>query len=366
MMNLQHSLQHLNCPACNSRSLLHAEVHLADLDFHSAFHLWLSARTLSSPEEHDVRYLSDESVRTYKEYAWALGVFFGGMKLNQIHDGHLRTYQSDRATCAGGWKKKAGQNRIQKEVALLLRLLRAANLWEKDLNQAFQQLPFQDTDAQRVLDPYQQEQFLKVLRSRAEWFWLYDYSVIALQTTASTKEIRCLRLKDLDFRNRTIRVGPESSKNKFRNRTIPLETPEAISALVDLRRRAEGFGSQFEFHYLFPFGAGSRRGDLDPLAPMSKWGLKGPWEQARTIAGVPWLRPYDLRHTGITRMAEGGIPIPTIMGFAGHMSTRMQQHYTTICMQAKRTAAASVWTRPAVLKKPSGVVTFVEKQRVSA
>lgn len=313
--------------------------------FPEAFKRWLGARTISSPELHGVRYLSDETVRTYEEYAWAIGVFFGKMTLREIHDGNLRTYQDDRAVCNGDWKKRAGQNRIHKEVGMLIRIMRAAGVWEDDLDEAYDQLPLQDSDVQRVLEPDEQALWLKVLRTRAEWFWIYDYTVLALQTSASTKELRTLKLRDLNFRLNTIRVGPEGSKNKFRNRTIPIETPEAAAALRSLARRAEGFGAKDGSHYLFPFGAGSRRGDLDATKPMTKFALKGEWGKARAEVGLKWLRPYDLRHTSITRMAEAGVPIPTIMSFAGHISTKMQQHYTTISMQAKRAAATSVWAK---------------------
>jgi hypothetical protein len=50
--------------------------------------------------------------------------------------------------------------------------------------------------------------------------------------------------------------------------------------------------------------------------------------------------------TGITRMAEAGVPIQVIMSFAGHMTMRMQLHYTTISMQAKRKWAEDTWSQP--------------------
>ena len=86
-----------------------------------------------------------------------------------------------------------------------------------------------------------------------------------------------------------------------------------------------------------------RRHEYDPTQPMSDSGLKKRWEEVRTAAGLEWLRPYDLRHTAITRMAEAGVPIQVIMSFAGHVSLKMQQHYTTISGMAKRKAAATVW-----------------------
>lgn len=355
-MNPSHTPRHHNCPACKSRSLVRSDQKLADQDFNAAFEMWLAARLVGEREETSVRYIAEESEKTYREYAWALEKFFGHLPLREIHDGHLRTYQDDRAQCNGGWKKKCGQNRIRKEVALLLRILRAAHLWEDDLDDAFDQLPQQHSDLQRAMDPIEQNHWLTTCLKESEWEWINQYSRLALETCASTKELRVARLMDVNLRHWTFRVGPEASKNKFRNRTIPLESDDVREAVEGLVRRAVSFGSRHPEHYLFPFGAGSRRGDLDVSEPMTKFGLKNNWNKIRERSGIKWLRPYDMRHTAITRMAERGTPIAVIMSFAGHISPRMQQHYTTISMQAKRAAAQSTWMR----KPPSSVMMMPE------
>jgi integrase len=87
--------------------------------------------------------------------------------------------------------------------------------------------------------------------------------------------------------------------------------------------------------------------------------------------GLNWLRPYDLRHTAITRMAEAGVPIHVIMSFAGHMSAKMQLHYTSISMASKREWAQRAFEMPTweqtaqALKKPS-VSVGIERRRAGA
>ena len=54
----------------------------------------------------------------------------------------------------------------------------------------------------------------------------------------------------------------------------------------------------------------------------------------RDAAGLTWFNLNGWRHTAITRMAEAGIPIATIMARAGHCSPKMTAHYTHISMQA--------------------------------
>jgi hypothetical protein len=319
--------------------------------FPAAFEKWLEARLIGDRDETSVKYIAESSEETYREYAWALGMFFGELKLKDIHDGNIRQFQDDRANCRGGWKKKCGQNRIHKEVGLLLRMLRAAHLWTDDLDDAYDQLPLEHTDVPRAMDPEQEAHWLASCLWDEEWHWVYHYSRVALQTCASTFELRMERLVDLSTRHWTMRVGPEASKNKFRNRTIPLESDEVRESVEYLLRRAFDFGCRQPEHYWMPFGSNSRRGDLDVARPMTKHCIKGTWNKVRVKSQILWLRPYDMRHTAITRMAERGVPIAVIMAFAGQISPRMQQHYTTVSMQAKRGWAQDVWLR----KAPSSV-----------
>ena len=119
------------------------------------------------------------------------------------------------------------------------------------------------------------------------------------------------------------------------------ELEEVVWALERLLERARSLGSGAPHHYLFPIQ--ETKTHYDPLRPMSDSGLKKRWNAVRQAAGLDWLRPYDLRHTAITRMAEAGTPIQVIMSFAGHMTLRMQQHYTTISLMAKRKWARATW-----------------------
>lgn len=359
---LEHTPGHVDCPGCRPRSLRRTEVALQDMLFRAAFDRWLDARILQCREETSVRYISEDSEKTYREYGTALDKFFAELRLCEIHDGHLRVYQEWRAENHGGlWTKPAAQNRIRKEVQMCIRLLKAAGLWGEDMKSAFAQLPVQGTELQRVLEPSEEARFLEVLGSKQKWHWVRDYAVLALQTCASTKELRMIRLGDINLHHMTLRVGPKASKNKFRNRTIPLETDEAVHAVMNLMHRARRLGATEPEHFLFPYGGRDTKARwLDPGKPMTKHGVKSNWLVARKDAGVPWLRPYDLRHTAITRMAEKGIPIAVIMAFAGHISQKMQQHYTTISMQAKRIAANKAFAVAA--KKPPASVPHASEQ----
>lgn len=340
-------------------SLLRCEVKLADMRFVQAFEVWLAARIVAKGSTGcRARYIGERTEEDYRQYSVALGKMFFGLRLRDIHDGHLREYQRARSLCDGGWSQPAGQNLIRKEVGMLIRMLKAAAVWSKDSDEAYDRLPQVDTDVKRALDPDQQRRLLEVLQTRMEWAWVFWWTVVSLQTCGATNEIRKLRHRDVDLRNCTLRIGIEGSKNKFRNRTIPLETNEVIYALTMLQRRAREMGSVHDSDFILPFGAGLR-GRFDPSKSMSDSGLKKVWNEIRKASDLSWLRPYDIRHTAITRMAEAGRPISVIMAFAGHVSPKMQQHYTTVSMAAKRSTARDVWAGAMNFtpKKPSVSIT---------
>lgn len=307
------------------------------MKFPDAFETWLASRTGGGIKESSVKYITPSSEETYRDYAKALGKFFGNLTLSEIHDGHLRSYQDARAKRDGDWKRTCGQNRIRKEIGFLLRIMKAGRVWSEDLKTSFCQLPVVQSDLPRALNQQEQSRLLEIMGRRDEWFWIYNYAILALNTCASTFELRMATLADVDLQHRTFHVGPKASKNKFRNRTIPLESDAAMDAAEWLVRRARRFGATDPKHYVFPFGVGNRH-IPDPTRPMTKCAMKSQWNWIRKLAGLPNLRPYDLRHTAITNMAVAGIPISVIMSFAGHVTVRMSQHYTTVSMQAKREA----------------------------
>jgi integrase len=328
----------------------------ADLRFREAFELWIERRLISPGLGlARARYISPRAERDLRQYARAVEKFFSSLRLDQIHAGHLHAYQKARATNdldgEQPWEHAAGANLVRKEVQTLVRVLKAAGAWSAHLEESFEPLQPDLEAAPRALSPEQQHAWLHTASSRPEWRVVYWWSIVALETTMSTNELRALRVGDVYLEQGTVQVRPEGAKNRFRVRLIPLGSPELAWALQSLIDRAREMGSTSPQHYLFPFHVTQDR--YDPARPMTVWGLRKPWEAARAAAKLDWLKPYDLRHTAITRMAEAGAPIQVIMSFAGHISPRMQQHYTAISMAAKRHWAAAAWSpSPHVLGAP--------------
>jgi integrase len=227
---------------------------------------------------------------------------------------------------------------------MVVRVLRDAHLWTKPLDKAYKllRLPMLESDDQRALDEQQIKQLIEVLsRKSKESLWVLYDSVVALHTCTSTNERRLVKIRDVTLALRIFRVGPEQSKNKYRNRRVPLETEEVILALEWLLRRAAELGATDPDHYLYP--RRKRRGVYDATKPMTRWCLAQQFEGVGEKMGVDDLTPYDLRHTALSMLANKGTPIDVMLAYGGQVSERMRQHYTTASTLAKSKAAPEAW-----------------------
>jgi len=80
--------------------------------------------------------------------------------------------------------------------------------------------------------------------------------------------------------------------------------------------------------------------DVDPETPIGSW--KEAWESVKRNTGVV-VRFHDLRHTCVTRMLEGGVPlsvVASILGWSPATTARMAKRYGHIGQVAQRQAVA--------------------------
>jgi integrase len=224
----------------------------------------------------------------------------------------------------------AQPKKTNQEVIVLKHILRIGGAWSEAQDELHKPLPEEEPDIQRALSPEEQKLWLAVARSSERWHIVYYYSELAFATCMSTNEIRSLRLSDIHLDAGIINISWSGSKNCYRHRTVEIGRPgdPSWNAVEWLLARANKLGSKSDGNYLFPFRDGKET--FDPTRPMTVGGLKKLWEEVRIVSGLKWFRQYDTRHTAITRLAEDGTEIATIMKMAGHISPKMTEHYTHI------------------------------------
>ncbi len=380
----QHTLGHIDCPACErARSLTLARIS-STLPFSVAAALWLESRSFRGiPGAVSARYIREKTESAYAQYVGSLNLFFSQLPLEKIHIGHLREYQQARVSGASPFIRyrrpqdakprhlkdgtvlppvgkqpcPARPKQVNQELCILKMILRRAGCWTEEMEEFYERLDEDVSDIPRALTPEEQRRWLDVAGLRERWWLIRWYSELAFATSMGTNEMRSLRIGDVNLSQGIVSVPAAGAKNSYRARTIPLITAESRWAAEQLLSRAQDLGCREPQHFLFPFrqrcnpkGEQLMRGwntpDFDPTRPMTVSGIKRQWDEVRQASGLGWFRQYDTRHTALTRWAEGGMDVPMLLALAGHVSLRMLRHYVHIGEQAKRRALGQALRLP--------------------
>jgi len=155
---------------------------------------------------------------------------------------------------------------------------------------------------------------------------MVDLIEFCLDTGFRQGEVRMLT--GAEFNGRTIIARAEWTK-AGKTRTVPL-TDRARMA-VERRLAANG-------------GDRTRR-----LFPVTKAAVRYAWEALRDqlgFSGVRHFSPHLMRHEFCSRLAERGVPAPTIMELAGHEDMSTSQRYVRVSGVALEAAMA-------LMNKPS-------------
>ena len=262
---------------------------------------------------------------------------FGRLLLSDIDPAHVSRYQAKRT------KEGASPKLVNNEVAGLRAILRKHRLWA-NLQPDVKPLRTH-SEIGKALSKDEVAALLEACqRSRSRS--LYPAVVVALSTGLRNAELRNLRWRNIDLLKGELTVG-KSKTEGGEGRIVPL-TQDALRTLQAWR---SNFRDVQPAHYLFPsekYGlrgeAGHKSGmavayDIDPTKPIGQW--KFSWDTARKEAKVQ-CRWHDLRHTFVSRVAEGQAPDATIMALSGHLSKKMLERYSHVRNEAKRTAIAAL------------------------
>jgi integrase len=139
------------------------------------------------------------------------------------------------------------------------------------------------------------------------------YTELMLQTAMRTGEVRAMRWNDIKdgkvliHSNFTLTHGIKNSTKTNKKRWVPLNGK--CQAILNVLPQDD--------QYIFPW---------DRVAFQSYFRKK-----LKPLADVGILshayRPYDCRHTAISRWIEAGIPVPQVAAWAGNTAEVIFKHY---------------------------------------
>ena len=350
----QHTIAHVDCPACERARLMTLSRISPALPFSVAASIWLESRSFRIDRGYQARYIRESTEQSYRQYVGSLNLWFGDTPLEKIHVGMLREYQEARVTGSGPFVRyrrpqdarpkiakdgtilppkgkqpcPCNPKKVNQELSILKMILRRAGAWNQEMDEFYQPFDVRPNEVPRALSIDEQKRWLDVAAFKPRWALVYWYSVLAFDTSMSTNEIRNLRIGDVNMVHRVVQVSEAGAKNKHRQRTIPLESADVLWAVDQLLARAKDLGAKDPKHYLFPFR--EIPNDADPTRPMTVSGIKRLWSEVREASGLKWFVPYGTRHTALTRWAEKGIPPAVMQARAGHIDERMMKVYVHI------------------------------------
>jgi len=140
------------------------------------------------------RYIKPLTYKTYQTDINTLSRFFGTQTMDEIQacPDSLTKYQVWRSA-------QAGPNKITHELRTFITILKREGSWTKAHAESYVPFRKQEADLPRALTPSEQELWLETAKNHPKWLWVYWFSVLGFRTAASTLEIRCLTLEDVNL-----------------------------------------------------------------------------------------------------------------------------------------------------------------------
>ncbi len=254
----------------------------------------------------------------------------GALLLCDIDAREVASYQARRKA------EGASARTLNKELQVLRQILKRHKLWTNLQGD----VKF-ERESHQIGKALAEEEERRLLAACESNLLLRTVVTLALNTALRKNEIRTLRWRQIDLIERTLTVGRTKTEGGS-GRVIPLNSV-AYAALV---RWASRFPEAQPDDYAFPACEDARLDcpnpnarKVDPSRPIKSW--RTAWRRALKDAGLG-IRFHDLRHTCITKLAEGQASEQTLMSIAGHLSRKMLEHYSHIRMAAKRAALEAI------------------------
>lgn len=306
--------------------------------FRPAAEAWLESRQ---------PFLSAVTFRDYSIYLRTLDNFFGAFHLTEISADQIRAYQRMRMSSV-----QAGI--INKECSVLQQMLKRIGRWP-DIAADYQPLKVRTEARGRALTEPEYTRLFRVSTIQPGWEDALLFAQISVNTGCGPKEVRMLRLKDIDLDNKLLYIQVGGAKNPYRIREVPLNTTAFAAVTRAMERSVSKGASQIE-HYLFPFRVKRNQWDVTRCQTTFKtaWG-----EMCRT-AELKHFRMYDLRHHAATVMlSDPRVPPESAIEVLGHVSRAMLKRYSHLSRDAKRLAVEALEKKPV---QPQGLPNWLKQQ----
>lgn len=279
--------------------------------------------------------IDPDTYTEYKRNIATLSRWFAKKKLPAITPELVKDFQAERRQ-----EKYRGQpltsNTINKEANVLCQMREYIGM---AYDKGYKPLPKNKKKIGRALTDQERNHLLYIAKTGPEsWRAAYLYAKISLNTGAGPGEVAGIQLFDIDLDNTQIHI--RGTKTAGRNRWEHLNE-EALEAVIEAQDRCQQLTEKAgiapcEDHYLFPF-LNQKNKKHDPTKPQVSF--RRAWGSLVDTAGLPGLRPYDLRHTVATAMLQDPETSKEVaVKIMGHLDEHTIREYEHIQKDARAKA----------------------------
>jgi len=174
---------------------------------------------------------------------------------------------------------------------------------------------------------------------------MHTLVILTLWAHLRLGELLALRREDVDLARGTLHIhrqivrlaaGPvETTTKTQKGRIVYLPT----QALDELSRHLAATGPALGSARLFTHRSGR---------PLARQHVQQAWVTARADVGLPAVHFHDLRHAGLTLVAQHGASLKELMARAGHSTVRAAMIYQHAAEERDAELAARMSDQPAV------------------
>lgn len=237
--------------------------------------------------------------------------FFGRMRLDQLTRQIGRDYVEKRRKEGIIIKKGDKEERrnisnatIAKELSILNAAINHVRRegWISEV--AVMQLPPSAPPREKVMSPEE----VKVFLTNAKTPHIKTFSLLALHTLARKSAILQLKWQQVDMKKRLIDFNaPGRVRTNKRRAIVPINN----ILYATLKEALEAAQTDYVIEY-----------GNSPVID-----IKGSFNRVAEKAGMPWVTPHVMRHTGATLMALSGVPLYIIAGMMEDSIDTVTRHY---------------------------------------
>jgi integrase len=286
------------------------------------------------------RLLKSNTTRNYQAALRLLNGSFGNLCLRDIDVAHFRSYQQARGEAAGGYL-------VNGELSVLQMIMKECGEWDR-IKAFYKPLRVPKRRGGHSISADEERLLREVAFSRPKWRLAAHCMMVMLSTTMGFGELRHVRRRDVDLKNRSLLVR-DGAKNLYRDRTIPMNAA-AYDSMCWILDRWEDLGGKHEAEFILPHR---------PRVPQGPWLFDEPmlaittaFNRIRAEAGLAKFRVYDCRVQAITKLLSNPKVHPQVSKeIAGHISQAMQDRYS-IQQHDTKMAALEALESPTVRTEP--------------